>query len=132
MFRSDGPVRLPKFSQVMKLKTVHCRNGGHVCPNIYNEYAMLKKIVGITAAIDILRYRLAHIKAIISVAEEENLCKASQARVVDDYDAYMHPDLLKKAKEDLERFLNESPDDIREGFGVVDGESLEVGRPCRR
>jgi hypothetical protein len=82
--------------------------------------------VGAAAAIDILRFRLAHIEAIINVAEKASLLKASQARIVDDYDAYMHPDLLKQAKADLERFLNESPDELHEGFGVVDEQSFEV------
>lgn len=104
----------------------YVRNGGHVCPNIYNEYEVLKKNHGIPAAIEILRFRLAHINALIDVAKEEDLLASSQARVVDDYDAYTDLELLKQAQSDLERFLKETPKDIHDSFRMLDKRDLEV------
>ena len=104
-----------------------CRNGGHASPIIYNEYFDLKKAHGRLRAQEILRFRLAHISSLIAVAEEENLLSASQARVVEDFDAFMHPEMFGKAKRDLQAFLMDAPKDLREGFHVIDErETIEV------
>jgi len=103
------------------------RNGGHACPNVYNEYAELKVAHGPEAAVDILRFRLAHIEALIEVAKEENILEASQVRIVDDFDAFLHPDRLKDAKDELRQFLKEVPNDMSQGFEILEGpEAVEV------
>jgi hypothetical protein len=104
----------------------YLRNGGHICPNIYNEYEILKKKHGISAAVDILRFRLAHINALIDVATEEGLLATSQARIVDDYDAYTDLDLLKQARFELEQFLKETPKDLHDPFKMLDELEFEV------
>ncbi|KAF9526006.1 FAD dependent oxidoreductase-domain-containing protein [Crepidotus variabilis] len=96
------------------------RNGGHACPNVYNEYADLKAHHGAAAAIEILRFRLAHIETLIEVAEEEGLLEASQVRIVDDYDAFMHPDLIRQMKAQLDEFLREVPEDLAHSFEVIE------------
>lgn len=69
---------------------------------------------------EILRFRLAHLKALINVADEENLLNACQARTVVEYDAYMDPDFFKLAKYKLEQFLEEAPNDLHGTFEVLD------------
>ncbi|CAA7262096.1 unnamed protein product [Cyclocybe aegerita] len=95
------------------------RNGGHACPNVYNEYSQLKEDHGAKAALEILRFRLAHIDALIKAAKDENVLEASQARVVDDYDAFMHPNMFASAQQELEKFLKEVPKDLAQGFEVI-------------
>ncbi|KAJ7088376.1 hypothetical protein B0H15DRAFT_1022408 [Mycena belliarum] len=52
------------------------RNGGHVSPNTYQEYAQLGRKYGARAAQAIVRFRLAHLPALLSAAEEEDLLAA--------------------------------------------------------
>lgn len=76
---------------------------------------------------EILRFRLAHISSLIAAAEEESLLSASQARIVEDFDAFMHPEMFGKAKKELQAFLMDAPKDLREGFDVIDErETIEV------
>ena len=87
----------------------------------------LKKAHGALRAQEILRFRLAHISSLIAVAEEEDLLGASQARVVEDFDAFLHPKMFGKAKGELEAFLLDVPKDLREGFDVIaERETIEV------
>lgn len=103
------------------------RNGGHASPLIYNEYFALKKTHGSAVAIQILQFRLAHITSLIALAKEEGLLDDSQARIVDNYDAFLHPDFFAKAKEELEAFTKEVPKDIADQFGVTEEENdIEV------
>ena len=112
---------------VIGIYLAFCRNGGHASPNVYNEYSDLKKAHGALRAQEILRFRLAHISSLIAAAEEENLLSASQARIVEDFDAFMHPEMFLKAKRELQAFLMDVPKDLREGFDVIDDrETIEV------
>ncbi|KDR78379.1 hypothetical protein GALMADRAFT_155321 [Galerina marginata CBS 339.88] len=96
------------------------RNGGHASPLIYNEYFELKKTHGAATALQILRFRLAHITTLIDVAKEENLLSESQARLVEDFDAYLRPELFSKAKKDLDNFVKEVPKEISDSFAVIE------------
>lgn len=78
-------------------------------------------------AIEILRFRIAHLDALIQVAEEEGLLESSQVRIVDDYDAFIHPDVIHHAKAQLEEFLREVPEDLAHSFEVIEErEALDV------
>ncbi|KAF9562908.1 FAD dependent oxidoreductase [Agrocybe pediades] len=96
------------------------RNGGHASPIIYNEYAVLKKEYGAATAIQILRFRIAHITGLITAARDANILDESQARIVDDFDAFLHPQLFEKYKRLLDVFLKEAPEDVAETFDVVE------------
>lgn len=100
------------------LISISTSNGGHITPNIYNEYSELKKEYGLDAAEHILRFRLAHIDGLIDLAEQENLLGESQARLVDAYDAYMHPDMYKQSVDELEDFVKQLPA-LADGFSAV-------------
>lgn len=97
----------------------YCRNGGHIVPNVYTEYFELKKKYGAATAQEILRFRLEHIPTIIGVAKDENLLQDAQARLVDDYDAFLHHDMFEKAMTELESYLAEVPKDLAEGFDII-------------
>ena len=49
------------------------RNGGHISPSVYNEFSQLKTTHGLSGALQIIGFRLAHISALISAATGENL-----------------------------------------------------------
>lgn len=103
------------------------RNGGHASPIIYNEYFRLKKAHGAAVALQILRFRLAHITALIEVTKAEGLSGDSQARLVDNFDAFLQPGFFKTATDELKAFIKEVPQDIGERFGVVeDRDAIEV------
>ena len=120
-----------RISSISKLVTgiylPYVRNGGHVSPIVYNEYSDLKRVHGMSVAEDILRFRLAHISSLIAVAKEEDLLSESQARMVEDFDAFMHPEMFGKAKRDLQAFLMGVPKDLHKGFSVIESrERIEV------
>jgi hypothetical protein len=121
-------VRIPSGSKLItETYLPNGRNGGHVCPVVYNEYSELKQVHGVSGAQDILRFRLAHISGLIAVAKEENLLSESQLRLVEDFDAFMHPEMFGKAKRDLQAFLRDVPKDLQKGFGVIESrETIEV------
>ncbi|KAF7340420.1 Nucleotide-binding domain-containing protein [Mycena venus] len=85
------------------------RNGGHISPNTYQDYSELAARYGSSAAQAIIRFRLAHLPALLAVAEEEHLSE-SQARVVEQFDAYLHEKLYRRAKDALERYLTALPE----------------------
>ncbi|KAF9480280.1 FAD dependent oxidoreductase [Pholiota conissans] len=108
------------------------RNGGHVVPNVYTEYFQLKKAYGAPMAREILRFRLSHISTLIDLAEEEGLLAESQARLVDDFDAFLHPEMFEQARKELDAYLKEVPKDLAEGFGVVEGrEAIDKLQLCK-
>src|SRR6266567_1482525 len=120
-------IKVDRRSMILTYLT-YCRNGGHISPLVYNEYSDLKQVHGSLGAQEILRFRLAHISSLIAVAKEENLLSASQARVVEGFDAFMHPEMFGKAKRDLQAFLRDVARDLQKGFGVIDErETLKVG-----
>ncbi|PPQ69812.1 hypothetical protein CVT25_009749 [Psilocybe cyanescens] len=102
------------------------RNGGHASPIIYNEYFGLKKAHGAAVALQILQFRLAHISTLLNVAKEEDLLEESQARKVENYDAFLQPEFFAKARDELNAFIKEVPKEVSEEFGVTDGrEAIE-------
>ncbi|KAF5314263.1 hypothetical protein D9619_011808 [Psilocybe cf. subviscida] len=92
------------------------RNGGHIAPNIYNEYSELKEAYGKSTAQDILRFRLAHISILLEVAKEEHLQEESQARLVEHIDAFLQPEKFARSQRELEEYLRDVSKDLREGF----------------
>ena len=96
--------------------SLYNRNGGHIAPNIYNEYYELKEAYGKSVAQDILRFRLAHISTLLEVAKEEQLHEESQARLVEHIDAFLQPEKFASSQRELEDYLREVPKDLREGF----------------
>lgn len=106
--------------------TRRCRNGGHISPNVYDDYSVLKKKHGASLALQIIRFRLAHIATLIAVAEEEGLLVESQARVVEEFDVYAEPSMFEDAKNELDGFIKEVKEDA-DKFRVLERrEEMEV------
>ena len=105
------------------------RNGGHISPNVYNEFSQLKTTHGLSTALQIIRFRLAHISALILAAGDEHLLADSQARTVQEYDVYLNQELFDESKGELREFVKEAPE-AAEGFTVIEGgKAVEVSTP---
>ncbi|KAJ7152355.1 nucleotide-binding domain-containing protein [Mycena filopes] len=86
------------------------RNGGHISPNTYQDYSDLASKYGAAAAQAIIRFRLAHLPALLAVAEGEGLLHASQARAIDQFDVYLNGTLYQRAKEALASLIEALPE----------------------
>ncbi|KAF8152827.1 hypothetical protein K438DRAFT_1987693 [Mycena galopus ATCC 62051] len=86
------------------------RNGGHISPNTYQDYSELAAKYGPSAAREIIRFRLPHIPALLEVAADEGLLHASQARIVEQFDAYLQDSLYQRAKGALDGYLTACPE----------------------
>lgn len=110
-----------------RLRNFSNRNGGQLCPPIYNEHARLKKRHGTVDTLQILQFRSAHISSLVAVAKEEKLLVESQARLVDAFDVFLNNGLFQKEKEKLSTFSLDVPVEMAEQFAVIeDREAIEV------
>lgn len=77
-------------------------------PNLYNDYAALKKAHGASAARQIILFRLSHIQALISAAKEDGpLLLDSQARKLEQMDVFFDSSLFSEAKQELKVYMDE-------------------------
>ncbi|KAM5343460.1 hypothetical protein ACJ41O_011997 [Fusarium nematophilum] len=88
------------------------RNGGHIRPSPYSEYADAKETLPKSEAAKITKLRAAHVEALISAAEElpDDGRFAAEARVVDSIDAFFDGDQWKTAVEQLKVLKREVPE----------------------
>jgi hypothetical protein len=93
------------------------RNGGHISPKMYQDYSEVAAKYGPSAAQAIMRFRLAHLSALLEVATKEGLLRESQACRVDQFDAYPQDKVYRRAKNALEGYLTACPK--RRGKHVV-------------
>lgn len=98
-------------------------------PKVYNEYSELKASYGAEAAIKILQFRLAHIPALLKVAEEEGLAEESQARIVDDFDVFVQDAMFTDAKSQLDIFTKEVQEEGKAFRVLEDRDGIAVGIP---
>ncbi|KAJ7019490.1 nucleotide-binding domain-containing protein [Mycena alexandri] len=101
------------------------RNGGHISPNSYQDYSELASKYGVEAAQAMIRFRLAHLPALLAVAEEEGLLPESQARMVDQFDIYLRETLFQRAKNSLAAYFEALPErrekhDIRDAKAKIE------------
>ncbi|KAJ7759274.1 nucleotide-binding domain-containing protein [Mycena metata] len=94
------------------------RNGGHVTPLIYHDYAALKKKHGAEMAKSILKFRFAHIAELIQVSEEESILADSQCRAVETFDVFFNQEMFDLAVQNLNAYLDEMPEQ-RKSWRVV-------------
>lgn len=88
------------------------RNGGHIRPSSYSEYAGAKEAVAQEEAAKITRLRSAHVEALISAANSlpEDGRLAAEARVVDSIDAFFDDAQWKTAVQQMQVLKKEVPD----------------------
>ncbi|KAF5356189.1 hypothetical protein D9756_004305 [Leucocoprinus leucothites] len=102
------------------------RNGGHITPVLYQDYAALKKAYGVDVAAEIIRFRLAHLTELLAVATEENLLDDSMCRETKSYDVYQDTNLYEHAKELLEVYQRDLPSEGADLEVVENREALKV------
>ncbi|KAG5337154.1 hypothetical protein C0989_010487 [Termitomyces sp. Mn162] len=99
------------------------RNGGHITPVLYEQYPDLKDAFGPETAVQIMRFRLAHISALLEAAREEGLLEDTGCRRVDAFDVYRSQELFKESKRKLEVYQRELPVE-GEAYKVREGEEV--------
>lgn len=90
------------------------RNGGHVNPELFLDYAKLKENHGKEMAMKVIRFRLAHLSEMKKVSIEEGILEETQLRVVEHCDVYYDQELFDSAKIALEDFRTDMPDEARD------------------
>ncbi|KAJ0328453.1 hypothetical protein COL922a_013207 [Colletotrichum nupharicola] len=109
---ATNPLRIAMIEARQACSGATGRNGGHIRPSSYSEYAGAKQSVSQAEAAKITRLRSAHVDALISAAnslpEEGRI--AAEARVVDSIDAFFDEKEWKTALEQVEVLKREVPD----------------------
>jgi hypothetical protein len=103
------------------------RNGGHVNPQLYVEYAKLKKNYGQEMAKKIIKFRLSHFSEMKRVSEEEGILEETQCRAVEHCDVYYVRKQFKSAMKSFEVFKADLPE---EAAGIQVYESKEAIEVC--
>ncbi|KAF7292844.1 FAD-dependent protein [Mycena indigotica] len=102
------------------------RNGGHITPNLYNDYTDLKTAYGKDVAKQIINFRLGHLEEFLRVSAEENVLVDSQCRKVETFDLYLDGDEFKGGQVNLAAYLKDFPEQ-KPIWRVVDKvETLQV------
>ena len=86
----------------------------------------LRDTLGLAAATQIIQFRLAHISALINVATEEALLADCQARDVEEYNVYANKQLFESAKDLLEKYLKDVPEEGKRYEIYETREDIEV------
>lgn len=88
------------------------RNGGHIKESAYLEYAALKKRLGKEVAMQVVRFRMKHLDALIAVAEAEgpDVLRESQIRRCETADVCFEESVWEDAKKRLAVFLEDFED----------------------
>lgn len=105
------------------------RNGGHINEGAYLEYESLKKKHGKDTAMEIIRFRLAHLDALLAVAEAEGeeVVKDSQIRRCETAYVCFEEEVWEDSKRKLEIFL----EDFEDQRGLWVAHEMEEARKVR-
>lgn len=128
------PLRIAMLEARQACSGATGRNGGHIRPSSYSEYAGAKGAVAQEEAAKITRLRSAHVEALISAANTlpEDGRLAAEARVVDSIDAFFDDAEWKTAVQQMQALKKEVPD-IGNEWTVFEGEEArnvsEEARP---
>jgi glycine/D-amino acid oxidase-like deaminating enzyme len=109
---STSPPRIAMLEARQACSGATGRNGGHIRPSPYAEYAAAKNIFSNKEAAKITSLRVAHVEALISAAGElpEDGYLAAEARSVDSIDAFFDHEQWSSVKEQLETLKREVPE----------------------
>ncbi|KAF4151317.1 hypothetical protein CNMCM6069_004140 [Aspergillus lentulus] len=89
------------------------RNGGHILETA-EEFADLEEAHGTDAARKILRFRLAHLRELLAVAEEYGLTETAQARKVQFLSVYFNQKGWSEARHRFQRLREGLPEETGE------------------
>lgn len=117
------PLRIAMLEARQACSGATGRNGGHIRPSSYSEYAGAKEAVTQDEAARITRLRSAHVEALISAADSlpEEGRLAAEARVVDSIDAFFDDAQWKTAVQQMQVLKKEVPD-IGNEWTVFEGD----------
>ncbi|THH04443.1 hypothetical protein EW145_g5519 [Phellinidium pouzarii] len=101
------------------------RNGGHIKPPLHHDYLLLKKKLGAEQAAKLIRFRLMHVRETLKTATEEDILDKSQCREVDSLDVYFTPDTFKEAKEQLQAWKKDMPEEAKDYKSIESEEAIE-------
>lgn len=106
------------------------RNGGHISPPLYLDYADLKETHGEAAAKDIIRFRLSHLTALAEVVESDDPERYSQHRWTETLDVFYDEEGWTEAKKRLSIYQHEMQAEgkVFEAFEAED--ARDVGGCC--
>ena len=102
------------------------RNGGHINPPLYHDYAELKEKYGQSAAKTLIAFRCAHITEMMRVASEEDIVKESQVRETEHLDVFTCLAAFQEAKENLDKWRAEMPVESSSFVSYERREAIEV------
>ncbi|KIJ67117.1 hypothetical protein HYDPIDRAFT_85690 [Hydnomerulius pinastri MD-312] len=85
------------------------RNGGHISPPLYHDYATLKRDHGEVIAQKMIKFRLAHLHELKTAAEDEGIQQESQWREVETVDAFYNQELFNKTKGKVRQYQHDLP-----------------------
>ena len=109
MFGCNRKVRLHAPALTIVVIRATPRNGGHITPPLYHDFALWQQAHGVAAAHKIVKFRLAHLKELRRAAEEEGVLEQSQWRQVETFDAFFHRELFAKAKAQVQAYQQALP-----------------------
>ncbi|KAK1659159.1 FAD dependent oxidoreductase-domain-containing protein [Colletotrichum godetiae] len=109
---STTPLRVAMIEARQACSGATGRNGGHIRPSSYAEYAGAKSTVSQLEVAKITRLRSAHVNALISAANSlpADGRLAAEARVVDSIDAFFDEQRWKTAVDQVKALKEEVPD----------------------
>ncbi|KAF9880305.1 putative FAD dependent oxidoreductase [Colletotrichum karsti] len=127
---TTSPLRIAMIEARQACSGATGRNGGHIRPSSYSEYAGAKESVSQTEAAKITRLRSAHVDALISAANSlpEEGRQAAEARAVDSIDAFFDENEWKNVMQQLEVLKREVPDVGKEWtmFGKEEARNISL------
>ncbi|KAI0706223.1 FAD dependent oxidoreductase [Cytidiella melzeri] len=97
------------------------RNGGHINPPLFQDWAQSKKKYGAEEAKALVRFRLSHVHELQSVASVEGMLKESQVRPTEHLEVYYTEDSFKTARKELSEWRADMSREAQD-FVVYEGE----------
>lgn len=102
------------------------RNGGHIKPPLHHDYVVLKKKHGAEQAAKLVRLRLMHLREMLAVATEEDILDKCNCREVDSLDVHFTSEMFDEAKEHLETWRKDMPEESKNNFWFEGKDAIEV------
>ena len=102
------------------------RNGGHIDPPLFHDYARLKSEFGVESAKRIIRFRLAHHSALREAVEDIGAHDHSQIRDTEMLDVYFDHDTFDKEVKALDAWRKDMPKEAEDCRVVKGSEAAKV------
>lgn len=101
------------------------RNSGHIKVSPYQEWARLVRRIGPAAAAEVVRFRMAHLRLLLDLAEREGLARPAESRAVETVDVFCEAPAWHNAQQQLRTWLDAFPDQ-KDLWVVWEGDALRT------